>query len=281
MRKAEVTELVHAATALATTHEAGTVPYALFDADGTLWAFDIANRLFEHLVRERLLKAEALPALQHALSTSGLATHGDATACFSRLLSAYDQGAADEHLTFATMIRALAGFSLSELDAVHERAMAVPTEAQGELFPEMRVLFRELQAAGIRVYVCSASPLWTVHYGLALCGLKADAVRAAATQVVAGRITDVLIEPMTYREGKLAVAMRDFGGPPLIGFGDSRGDVAFLAASQIAVCVNARPALLDAARGFAGQVFELRCPRTENGALVKMPERDVATDSPT
>ena len=196
------------------------------------------------------------------------------------MLTAYDRGEADEHATFAAMIRALAGFTLPELHNAHTRAMTAPTPAAGELFPEMRELFHALRDAGLHVNVCSASPLWTVEFGLALCGLKADHVRAAATVVRGDLITDVLIEPMTYREGKLTVALRDFGGPPTIGFGDSRGDIAFLAASRVAVCVNARPALLEAARGFAGEVFELRCERTENGVGVKLPARDVATDSP-
>ena len=275
MRQVGVTEIVAEAK-----RRAGAGAYALFDADGTLWAFDIANRLFEYLVRERALKREGLPSLQQALAASALSGEGDANQCFTRLLDAYDRGATDEHLTFATMTRALAGFTLTELNEAHARAMATPTPAQGEVFPEVRELFNELRAAGIRINVCSASPVWTVEFGLALCGLEADNVRAAETRVIDGRVSDCLIEPMTYREGKLEVALRDFGGPPLVGFGDSRGDVAFLAASQIAVCVNARPALRAAARDFTGQAFELRCPRSENGMLVKMPERDVVTDSP-
>ncbi len=265
----QVATLLERARAL---HQPGA--YAMFDADGTIWAFDIANCLFAHLVRARALKPEALPPLRAALQASGLSADGDATDCFTRLVAGYDSGAVEEALTYRTMTQALAGFSLAELNVVHARALA---ETAAQLFPEIRELFARLRALRYRVCVVSASPVWTVQFGLDLCGLNADDVRGAQTEVTGDTISDRLVEPFTYREGKLQVAARDFGRAPTLGFGDSRGDAPFLSACELAVLVNPRPALLGSAREFKDAVV-LRCPKTSGGISVAAPERDETVD---
>src|SRR5262249_35273637 len=95
--------------------------------------------------------------------------------------------------------------------------------------------------------------------------------------IAGGVLSDQLFEPFTYRAGKLAVAERDFGRAPALGFGDSRGDAPFLSACALAVLVNPRPALREL-RGQFRQSLELTCPRTEGGVVVAMPARDETVD---
>ncbi len=256
-------------------------PYALFDADGTLWATDVANRLFTQLVAHRRLRASALVPLNEARVRSGLPpADDDPTAAYVSLFQAYNAGQVDEQFMFATMVRALCDFELPELAAEHTRALGpeAASPVAADLFPAMPTLFAGLRRLGYRLCVVSASPLWTVRFALAACGLVADEVRGAETQVEGERLTSRLVEPMTYREGKLTVARRDFGRDPTIAFGDGQGDVPFLAVSTVAVGINPRPALIRAAEGFLGRAVWLRCPVTQSGRPVEMPLVDESVE---
>lgn len=228
-------------------------PYAMFDADGTLWPLDVAYRLYAELVRTQSLKPRALSVLHAALrSAAHQPLPDDVHEAFLATFAAYETHQIAEDVAFETMITALAGLTLPELAQLHDRALGggAPVPIRDELYAYVAPLWAQLRSMGIQIAVVSASPVWTVRYSVAQCGLTADLILGGETQLEGDTLTEHLIQPMTYYEGKLKAALAHFGVPPLLGFGDGRGDIPFLSAAALPVLIDPKPALQAAAQTF-------------------------------
>lgn len=237
-----------AQAALQITQQLKQTPYAVFDADGTLWKLDVAFRLYEYLIEHRLVKQQALPTMQQALKQSGLAIPQDPNQACLAVYQGFLNHQMEEQLAFETMITSLTGFTLQELNNIHHHALGHHAQVQvkDEMFKHIPWLFEQLKSLGFKIAVISASPIWTVEYAVLCCGLKPDAVCGGVTDLVSGVITQNIQRPMSYYHGKLEIAQSLFHTFPTIGFGDGRGDIPFLSQSRIAVCINPRPALKEA-----------------------------------
>jgi phosphoserine phosphatase len=91
-------------------------------------------------------------------------------------------------------------------------------------------------STGLKPFVISASALPIVQVSAPLAGFRRDLCRGIEVDVRDGRFTDVVKQPITHAEGKVAVAQ--FAGRLALACGDSfTGDLAMLAAAPQAVVV--------------------------------------------
>jgi|GEM_PF-4026089 len=241
-----------AQAALQITQQQQETPYAVFDADGTLWTLDVAFRLYEYLIEHRLVKTQALSVMQQALKQSGLEVLQDPNRACLAVYQGFLNQKMEEQLAFETMITSLAGFTLQELHDIHHHALGhhAQLKVKDKMFKHIPWLFEQLKHLGFKIAVISASPIWTVEYAVLCCGLKPDVVCGGTTYLNSGIITPNIKRPMSYYHGKLEIAQSLFQAPPTIGFGDGRGDIPFLSQSRVAVCINPRPALKEAMISF-------------------------------
>jgi phosphoserine phosphatase len=84
--------------------------------------------------------------------------------------------------------------------------------------------------------VVSASPLPIVLAAAPLAGFAKDRCRGIEVRARSGRFTADVVDPVTYAEGKIAVARKS--GPLALACGDSfMGDLPMMEAARIAVAV--------------------------------------------
>src|SRR5262249_4903698 len=102
------------------TDEAGLA----FDADGTLWAGDLGEDVFEYSYDNGLLGEAALPELQRVNREQGLPSEGSASELAKTIHEGYRRGLVNELLTCEVMTWAYAGWTADELGDVTRRALA-------------------------------------------------------------------------------------------------------------------------------------------------------------
>lgn len=117
-----------------------------------------------------------------------------------------------------------------------ERGLA---DGRLRLVPEMQELVGALHAAGWEVWVVTASAAPVVravahHYGVAPERILGMCPRLGAD----GRYTAEVLEPVTYREGKLEALRARVGRDPDLAAGDSPSDLALLRAARRALLVD-------------------------------------------
>ncbi len=97
-----------------------------------------------------------------------------------------------------------------------ERGMRMSREIKG--------LFDELKAGGIEPWIVSASNRWTVAAFAPMFGIDPTHVVGNQVEVEAGILSENLIQPALFAEGKVGAIDRDIGRRPLLAFGDSETD---------------------------------------------------------
>jgi phosphoserine phosphatase len=148
-------------------------------------------------------------------------------------------------LDFAASLRErtalLAGLDVAVLDEVRARL---------RLTPGARTLVRTLKRLGYKCGIVSGG--FTAVIQPLADDLGIDYVAANTLEVVDGRLTGRVIEPIIDRDGK-AVALRDFAaaaGVPLaqtVAVGDGANDLGMIGAAGLGVAFNAKPVVRDAA----------------------------------
>lgn len=108
------------------------------------------------------------------------------------------------------------------------RGEEIAVERGIRMIHAIRELFRLLDANGIEVWICSATNIWTVREFAARYGVPRDRVIGNRVRVVDGVLTDELIEPVMFKEGKRAAIEREIGVRPTIVGGDSDTDFGML-----------------------------------------------------
>ena len=233
---ADSAEIIAALEALAPTPGA----VLAFDADGTIWAGDVAEDVLAAAVAADWLKPEARPPMAAFLQAHGLDTAGSPSQLAARIEERYRHGELPELPTYEMMAWCYAGYTEAELIARATevlRAEVLPDRVRPAIGPVLAYAAeREL-----RVQVVSASPIQVVRAGLELCGLRVDGV-IAATPGTAFQYSNLGFAIIGHTISEVAgVPYRQFVTDRLLrplGMDSTR-----FAAAELAVIVGARPAL--------------------------------------
>lgn len=262
IRRASYSEVLEVCVRLAQTGQRlrpGQSPIAAFDADGTLWAADVAEVLWARLVAMKALHRRAAAPLARALRSCGVEPARDPYVDFGHLMELYRAGACPEETMVRVMLEGLAG--LLEKDLLDHCGAAL-AEAEGLCTPESAGAARmidELRRLGFRVIVVSGSPRWAVQCAVRRFGVDHADVLAGQVAVVDGVLTDGIIEPLPYGPGKIQAILRRFGAVPQVAVGNTLGDLAMLeATSHLKLIVNASEALARALEQSRGSTWSLR-----------------------
>ena len=216
--------------ALAAAVKGGGPGWAVFDADGTLWREDVGEAFLRHLVH---LGWVALPDGRDPYQ-------------------AYEEAVArDRAGGYAYAAQLTAGLLAAQVQAEAQRFAAHWIHPR--LITETQALLALCRDAGLGCAVVSASQIDIVRAAVPHAGISWERCAGMSTRVdEAGRYTDALVEPLTYAEGKVAMAASRGWHPLQVAGGDSHtGDLALLAAARVAVVVASSaetPLALEAAR---------------------------------
>lgn len=180
--------------------------YAAFDADGTLWAADLGEGLFQYQIEKKLVPLPPHP-WEHYEQLKKTASH---------------------EIAFLWLAQINAGVPLSQVrEWAHQAVRAmhpVPT------FEFQKRLIDHLRGRKVRVFIVTASIKWAVEPGAQLFGLTFDDVIGIRTGVDSnGIVTDQQFGPITWRRGKVdGLLLETQGKSPLFASGNTEGDLALL-----------------------------------------------------
>ena len=206
---------------------------AVFDCDGTLWSGDAGSSFMRWTMETGLLDAER-------------------TAWLNRRYDLYRAGEVDELAICGEMVQVHAGLPEATLRAAAAEFFA--TFIEPNIFPELRRLVADLQAAGVDIWAVSSTCDWVIEEGVRRFNLPASRVLAARVAVENGLATDRLLDVPT-DAGKVASLARVGITAPDVVFGNSVHDAAMLAIARRAFPVNPSPALVDRSLAEGWAVF--------------------------
>jgi phosphoserine phosphatase len=239
------------------------------DADGTLWATDVADRAWGRVIRERRVLPAALAMVVRCLAAAGLPATDDVLEGMDRLYEGYREGVVDDRVLLEAMTACYAGWSEGELRAFG-RDLA-RDEVAPRTYATTADLLRGLVARGHRVAVVSGSPQVLVDEAVKLLGVPALVV-GADVERDGDVLTDRMRRPVPWEAGKVE-ALAGHGVRAPVAFGDTLGDLHLLqAATALRVLVHPRPALRRAADDGPWCLFTPA--RTVGGHVVEPPSVD-------
>lgn len=194
----------------------GPAPLACFDADGTLWSEDIGEAFLRWLIAGHLLP-----------------NHD----CAKDVYADYEARVeVDRAEGYAWAVRLMAGLPVEDVVRwSRQLAHAWPCYR-----PAMADLARGLAAAGVEVWIVSATNRWTVTEGGRLMGFAPERVIGMSVEVADGRLTDRAERPLIANAGKVEAIGRVIGRRPDLAFGDSKGDFEMLCDARQPLVVGRR-----------------------------------------
>ena len=210
------------------------------DADGTLWATDVADRAWDRLLRGRLMRPACAGALRRSMERAKLRPTGDPHEDAVALYEGYRKGVVDDRTLLVAMTACYAGWTEDELRAFGQSLAR--EEIAPRTYHTTTDLLRALVDRGHRVAGVSGSPHVLVqeavrHHGVPALVVGVDLVRDGP------HLGDRLRDPVPWEEGKVA-ALAAHGVRAPVAFGDTLGDLALLqAADKLRVLVHPRPSL--------------------------------------
>lgn len=184
----------------------------VFDADGTLWRGDVGEDLLRLLGQRGLLGPQS----------------GGVYARYEQLLER------DHRAAYAFAVEVLEGFPEAELRRRCDDFFA--ERYHGRIFRFVRPLLARLEGAGFVPWVCSASPVWSVMPGARALGIDEARVIGVSCDVVDGRLSGRVHEPVTCGPGKVT-ALERAGVRSALSVGNGDLDLDMLAAAQRAIVV--------------------------------------------
>lgn len=231
-----------------------TRPILAFDADGTLWSGDVGIELFERLLSEEAVKAEALSALQDLAGRFDLPKADEQAEQASLLHRAFLEEKLPEDLAFAMMAWAFAGFSLGELDDFISRYLD-EAGLESRMQKELAAILDWAKVASVPICIVSASPRALIVAAAARLRIEVANVAAMTPGISHGRLEPWVEEPVPYAKGKVEALRRVVNDAEILGaFGDSGYDAHLLATARVPVAVRPKPSLLARAGEVAGLV---------------------------
>ena len=231
---------------------------AAFDADGTLWAQDVAEILWQRLVEQNALREAGSGPLARAVRSLGQEPSREAHQDYMRLLRLYRDGHCPEETMVRAMLQGLAGIREDDLyesarEAIRsvEKSMAIDSGRPADMI-------RQLREQGFRIVIVSASPRWAVEVAVDRLGIEPRDVVAGQVAVVDGVLTSSIIEPLPHGQGKIQALLRACGSVPHVSVGNTISDLALLeAASHLKLLVNPTDDLVAACEEIGGSTWSM------------------------
>lgn len=197
---------------------------AVFDADETLWSHDVGEAFLQWLIAEKHLVQRP--------PTGGVWQHY------------LDLCAQSKTVGYPYAAQAMAGMSEGE---VKKLAAQFFVTFKHNVYPAQQRLIQTLQAAGVTVWIVSASNQWIVEAAAPVIGVPVSQVVGIRLAVKKGLITDEVIAPVTYRQGKVTAIDTYIGQQPVLVAGDSMTDYEMLKyARRLALVINPKNKGIDA-----------------------------------
>lgn len=201
-------------------------PVAVFDADGTLWRNDLGEGLFQWLINNRKL--------------NGVDYSKDIYREYEELVRK------DPGVGYKRAVTIMKG--IIEKDLRQWSNDFFQNQFKHNVFSEQKELIKNLQTAGVRVWIVSASNRWTIEEAAPYMGIDPSNVIAMKTEVIKGKITDTFIPPILYGRGKVDAIKKYIGDRVHFVSGNSMGDYEMLDfASEFSLVINPDEALLKLA----------------------------------
>ncbi len=250
--------------------DAGHTACAVFDADGTLWDFDLSGTLTEQTLVHKRASDAGLPALNASLQSFGLPAATDIYAAAQAMTKAYEtkqlyaigetQGLDED----AVNVRIWPQYNWLYVDQRPAELEQLATQLMVEqaydarIFAGMRAVIGALRERQFHVYVISGGVHEFVVAGAARLGFSPVEAHGLKLVVQDGRLTPQVVAPVPYKQGKATLALQLCGGKPLFAFGDSvaTGDAAMLQLAAIPVAVRPHGRHLTAAHTQQMRIYE-------------------------
>lgn len=225
-----------------------------FDADGTLWSGDVGEDFFGFVVENALLGPLAREATLELASSRGIDASGDVHAVAARIFDAYLRGTFDEREVCEWIGWLLAGHDLAGCRAEAGRSLDA-RDVRARARRETLEALAWAQAAGLRIFVVTASPAFVVEEATRRLGLEGLAVIGVEPAVGDGRVLARANRPIPYGADKVTRLEPHLGGARLLAaFGDSAFDIEMLARAAVGVAVSPKPSLRERASDRANLV---------------------------
>jgi phosphatidylglycerophosphatase C len=221
---------------------------AAFDADGTLWTPDVAEILWDRLIAEKALHRRGMAPIARALRACGVEPSRDPYSDYPTLMSLFRAGRCTEHIMVRVMLEGLAGLREEDVYVHALKAITACGEISDSVAGEASRLMDHLRRIGFQIVVVSGSPRWAVEVAVQPLGVSTSEVLAGQVAVVDGVLSDGVIEPLPYGQGKIQAILRRYGRVPLVAAGNGLGDLAMLeGASHLRFLFNPTSELMHAA----------------------------------
>lgn len=198
-------------------------PVAVFDCDGTLWSGDSGSAFMDWSIETGLI-------------------HADAIAWLNERYRLYRAAAIDEATICGEMVQVYQGLQETDLRAAISDFF--PIRIAPGIFPEMMRAVHRLQRRGVKLWAVSSTNDWVVEEGLKSFGIPPTHVLAARVEVVAGQVTNRIIDVPTGEAKVTALARVGVIRPDAV-FGNSIHDAAMLAIARRPYPINPSQALLE------------------------------------
>lgn len=216
------------------------------DADGTLWATDVGDLLFQTLCQRGDVRGAALTRLRggarELLKGDG---PSDLGALGGLLMERYRAGEIGIRALCDLQAEAVADRSREAL----EQAMAEIADEGAALFrPEIRELLTQARAHGFEVHVVTGSLGWVVEATLRKAGVTVDSVSGGVLIERDGWVLPQLAGEIPLFEHKAEALGAKGARPAAIGLGDGGWDAPFLHETHVPVLVYATATLVEAMR---------------------------------
>lgn len=139
-------------------------------------------------------------------------------------------------------------------------------------FLEIAQLMRSLERNGFEVWVVSATNQWSVETFAGHFGVPENRVVGNRVFVEYGVLTDELVAPALFRQGKVDVIEREIGAIPTMVFGDSDTDFDMMAtASRLGVVIDHGNQIMRVGAAEHGWVIQPQAELTPLGSLREIP----------
>ena len=195
---------------------------AAFDADGTLWRVDVGQEFFRWMVRGR-----------HYSKSEFDGNPGRERAFYGMLQErwrAYRAGTFDGEQMYELMATSMAGMRES---TVKDLASRFVRGHRMSIYRPMQLLVRAVDQMGITPWVVSGSPVWVVAAGARELGIPSARVIGLSVEVENGVLTNRIVRPVPWKEGKVSRLLLHTGQRPLLVAGNSHGDHQMLELAEV------------------------------------------------
>lgn len=218
------------------------------DADGTLWATDVADQSWGRLVAEEAMRPAAAAAMGRELELAGRPVRGDVHADARALYALYMAGEVDDWPLLRAMTFCYAGWSEGEWRAFGARLFRDLIAPR--VYETTVPLLGAIRERGFRLAVVSGSARVLVEECLRELGFADVPVFGIDVERDGDVASARMRRPLTWEQGKLEALAPTLAGAPLeVAFGDTLGDLHLLrAARSLRVLVQPRPNLRHHAR---------------------------------